>query len=139
MPEHFILAFDFGLKHIGVAIGQSLTKTARPLITLPAKDGIPQWETIKTLMKTWKPESFVVGIPLHNDDPTQPITRAATRFANRLKERFRLPVYTVDERLSTWEAKRRLGIKKDVKNDKTAIAELNAMAACVLLEQWLKG
>jgi putative Holliday junction resolvase len=130
------LGFDFGMKFIGVATGQNVTNTASPLTSLRANDGIPAWDDIEALLKTWKPEAIIVGIPLQMDGATQLTTHCAKKFANRLRERFKIPVYMVDERLSTWEAKQRL--KSPTKTPKyKQLPELNALAAAVLLEQWL--
>ena len=103
-----IIGFDFGLKRIGVAIGQTVTQTARPLNTLPAKQGIPRWETIDQLIKNWNPSAFAVGIPLNMNGTTQPITHKAQQFAQQLKERYHLPLYEVDERLTTKAAREQL-------------------------------
>lgn len=149
-----ILSFDFGMKHIGLAIGQMLTKTANPLITLSAHDGIPNWAEIENIIHDWHPSVLIVGIPLNMDDTEQPMTFCAKRFVRSLHERFRLPIHTVDERLSTWEAKKRIkksgsealktikGIKSTRERTRTskskkAIGDLNAMAAAILLEQWM--
>lgn len=144
-----ILGFDFGMRHIGVAVGQSLTGTATPIGTIAAKDGIPNWEEIKACIVQWRPSQIVVGIPLHMDGSEQLLTHAARRFAERLIERYQLPVMPVDERLSSWEAKRRIveqaefsktkergKVKK--KTRKEAVADLNAAAAAILVEQWLR-
>ena len=95
---HILLGFDFGMKRIGVAVGQTVTKTARPLETLKAKQGVPHWEKILKLIKTWQPDALIVGIPLNMDGTPQPLTEAAEQFANELKKRFELPVYGIDER-----------------------------------------
>src|SRR5690349_10976038 len=109
MPEEnkplVFLGFDFGEKRIGVAVGQSLTKTARPLTTLMAKEGIPEWDEVTALIETWKPEAIIVGIPLNMDGTEQAVTHAARDFANRLRQRYSLTVYDMDERLSTREAR----------------------------------
>jgi putative Holliday junction resolvase len=131
-----VLGFDFGMKYIGVAVGQSLTQSATPITSLLARDGIPNWQEIENMIQNWRPHALIVGIPLNMDSTEQPITFAARKFANRLEVRFKLPVYRVDERLSTWEAKHRIGPKK---NKKQQIKEVNAMAAVVLVEQWLNS
>jgi len=100
-----LLAFDFGMKKIGVAVGQTVTKSATPLNKLPAKDGIPDWGSIKDLINEWKAKALVVGVPYNMDGSEQEITHAAKKFGNRLQERFQLPIYFVDERLTTVEAK----------------------------------
>jgi putative Holliday junction resolvase len=91
-PE-VLLGFDFGMKRIGTAIGQTVTQTARPLGVIKARLGVPQWESIAALVKTWHPDAFVVGIPLNMDGTEQPLTQQARQFADALQERFQLPVY----------------------------------------------
>jgi len=132
-----VIGFDFGMKFIGVATGQNVTNTASPLTSLRAIDGIPAWDEIAQLIKTWNPTALIVGIPLQMDGGTQLTTHCAQKFANRLRHKFKLPVHLVDERLSTWEAKQRL--KSPTKHPKyQQLPELNALAAAVLVEQWLQ-
>lgn len=131
------LGFDFGMKFIGVATGQNVTNTASPLTSLRAIDGIPDWQELEALIKKWNPEGLIVGIPLQMDGATQLTTHCAQKFANRLRQKFKIPVHLVDERLSTWEAKQRL--KSPTQKPKySQLPELNALAAVVLLEQWLQ-
>lgn len=100
-----LLAFDFGTKSIGVAIGQRITCTARPLTALKANDGTPDWEQIGRLLKEWQPEAVVVGLPLNMDGTEQLLTARARNFANRLHGRFGVKIMLQDERLSTVEAR----------------------------------
>ncbi len=106
--QGIVLGFDFGLKRIGVAIGQTVTQTARPLLTLAAKSGQPNWEMLKQLIQKWKPVALIVGIPLNMDGTTQPITAQAKQFAGALREHYGLPVYEIDERLTTKAAREQL-------------------------------
>ncbi len=99
------LAFDFGTKSIGVAIGQRITGTARPLTAIKANDGTPDWTQFEKLLKEWQPELVVVGLPLNMDGTNQPLTDRARKFANRLHGRFGVKVELQDERLSTVEAR----------------------------------
>lgn len=132
-----LLGFDFGMKHIGVAVGQTITHTATPLTTLKARDGIPEWSEILTLIHEWQPEALVVGIPLNMDGTEQPLTFSAKRFANRLAAHTKLPVHPVDERLSSVEAQSRVLKGKNVdRKNKKQIEDINAMAAAILIEQW---
>jgi len=133
--EGIYIAFDFGMKYIGTAVGQGLTQSASPLITLKAQDGIPAWPEIATLLESFRPQALIVGIPVNMDGREQNITYCARAFVRRLTVKFALPIYTVDERLSSWAAKQRLNIKNPKKP--RDIAQLNAMAAVILLEQWL--
>lgn len=100
-----LLAFDFGTKSIGVAIGQRITGTARPLTAIKANDGTPDWTQFEKLLKEWQPELVVVGLPLNMDGTDQPLTDRARKFANRLHGRFGVKVELQDERLSTVEAR----------------------------------
>ncbi|WP_312980650.1 Holliday junction resolvase RuvX [Atlantibacter sp.] len=100
-----LLAFDFGTKSIGVAIGQRITGTARPLTAIKANDGTPDWTRLEKLLKEWQPELVVVGLPLNMDGTSQPLTDRARKFANRLHGRFGVKVELQDERLSTVEAR----------------------------------
>jgi putative Holliday junction resolvase len=135
---HKILGFDFGMKYIGIAFGQSVTNTAIPVTTIRAQDGIPDWQEIAGLLSKWAPTALVVGLPKNLDGSEQEITFCAQKFANRLKEKFKLPVYMVDEALSTWEAKTALGMPyKASTHTKEELRQVNAMAAAILVERWL--
>jgi len=103
-----LLGFDYGTKHIGVAVGQELTGASSPLATLPSRNENPDWEAITRLIEDWHPAALVVGIPLNLDGTEQAMTQAARRFARRLEGRYRLPVHLADERLSSVEAARLL-------------------------------
>jgi len=131
-----ILGFDFGMKYIGVASGQTITRTATPITSIRATDGIPDWVEIEQLLKTWQPTILVVGNPLNMDGTPQELTRCANKFANRLRHKYQLPVHLVDERLSTWEAKQRLQTKTQRPSGKD-LELINAEAAAILVEQWL--
>lgn len=99
------LAFDYGEKRIGVATGQKVLGTTQALIVLPATNDQPDWEKIERLIKEWKVDAFVVGLPLNMDQSEQPITHKAKKFANRLQGRFGLPLFYHDERLSSVEVR----------------------------------
>jgi putative Holliday junction resolvase len=131
------LGFDFGLKYIGVAVGQKITQTASPVKTLLARDGIPNWDEIQQLLDNWRPAALIVGIPLNMDGTEQLLTHCARQFVKRLKKKYALPVYEVDERLSTWEAKQRLYVGAKGRKAKKTLHEIDAIAATLLLEQWL--
>lgn len=107
MPEpgaRTLLGFDYGMRKVGIAVGQELTGTSTPLITLRHRRDGPDWDGIGALIEKWRPAALVVGVPLNMDDTEQPMTLAARRFANRLAGRFHLPVHEADERLSTRSA-----------------------------------
>ncbi len=100
-----LLAFDFGTKSIGVAVGQRITGTARPLPAIKAQDGTPDWNIIERLLKEWQPDEIIVGLPLNMDGTEQPLTARARNFANRIHGRFGVDVKLHDERLRTVEAR----------------------------------
>ncbi|MGP7733021.1 Holliday junction resolvase RuvX [Oceanimonas smirnovii] len=130
-----LLGFDYGLKSIGVAVGQELTATARPLLALKASDGVPNWQQIENLLKEWQPALLVVGLPLNMDGTEQDISRRARKFANRLHGRFGLPVELQDERLTTTDARARLfeaGGYKALGKD-----AVDAVSAQLILESWM--
>ncbi|OXY82248.1 Holliday junction resolvase RuvX [Oceanimonas doudoroffii] len=132
-----LLGFDYGLKSIGVAVGQELTASARPLRALKANDGVPNWDQIEQLLKEWQPSLLVVGLPLNMDGTEQDISRRARKFANRLHGRFGLPVELQDERLTTTDARARLfeaGGYKALGKD-----AVDAVSAQLILESWMEA
>lgn len=135
MSSRTLLGFDFGMKNIGVAVGQDLTRTANPLVALRAKDGIPDWDQIKTLLDEWRPAVLIVGLPLNMDGSEQEMTAAARRFGNRLNGRFNIPVEWQDERLTTYEALDQLGIRS--KMDSRQRSDVDKLSAQLILQSWL--
>ena len=131
-----LLGFDFGFRHIGVAVGQTITQTAEPLTTLSAKGGVPKsWDTLTALIKKWQPNGFVVGIPLNMDGTPQPITDAARAFGEMLSDQYNIPWYSQDERLSTVAAKEALFEREGFRGLKKQ--NIDSMAAVLILEGWL--
>ena len=131
-----LLAFDYGTKNIGVAVGQTLTGSANPLPPLKAKDGIPDWTHIEKLLREWQPELVIVGLPLNMDDSESELSTRARKFANRLHGRFGIKVEMVDERLTSFAAKGEViaqGGSRDYKNN-----PVDSIAARLLLEGWLE-
>ncbi|MGH8119661.1 MAG: Holliday junction resolvase RuvX [Gammaproteobacteria bacterium] len=122
-----LLCFDFGSRRIGVAVGQTVTGTASPLLTINTFHNKPDWEKIASVIADWQPDAIIVGIPLTMHGTPQEMSDAAERFAHQLEGRFRIPVFGMDERLSTFEARQRTG--DDVK--------LDAVAAQAILESWM--
>jgi putative Holliday junction resolvase len=118
-----LLAFDFGTRRIGVASGNSLTRTATPRATLAAGDNGALFAAIAALLAEWQPAALVVGVPCHPDGAAHDNTRRAQRFARQLHGRFGLPVHEVDERYSTTEALAR------------GAADVDAASAALILEQ----
>lgn len=129
-----VLGFDFGTKRIGVAVGQFVTQSASPITILTSKKGIPDWKSIETLKNEWKANAFVIGMPYNMDGTEQRITKGARQFGHQLKKMFKLPVYFVDERLTTKEAHWFLKEKKPLHNDKN----VDSLAAKIILESFLR-
>lgn len=132
------IAFDYGLKHIGVAVGQTVTQTAKPLTSLKAQQGKPPWHMIQALYDEWLPHGFIVGEPLNMDGTPQAITHKARQFANALAKRFtQTPVHCVDERLSTIESREHLfavGGYKALAKDR-----IDSYSAKLILETYLRS
>ena len=108
MPEttsRRVMAFDFGTRRIGVAVGQELLGSGQPVALVPARDGIPDWQQIESLLEEWRPDLVVVGLPLNMDDTENDMCARARKFGKRLHGRYHVPVEMVDERLTSFEAK----------------------------------
>jgi len=123
-PLLSFLAFDFGSKRVGVATGNTLTRSATPLRTV-AVEGEPRFAAIAALIKEWQPDALVVGVPFHPDGAPHDNTARARRFARQLHGRFQLPVHEVDERYSTTEAA------------SGGACDLDAASAAIILNQFL--
>lgn len=130
------LAFDYGAKRIGVAVGDDLTGSARPLPAI----GTGDWAAIARLIAEWRPAALVVGLPLDENGSEQTITGDARRFARQLAERGKLPVHISDERYSSRAA-------DDALRDQRASGRMtrrvrkgdrDGQAARIILEQWLQ-
>jgi len=137
MSPQTLLSFDFGTKSIGVAIGQQLTGTARPLAALKANDGVPDWNKIEALLKEWQPDRVVVGLPLNMDGSEQPLTARARKFANRLHGRFGVQVDLHDERLSTVEARAELFERGGFRA--LSKGSVDSLSAVIILESWFEN
>ena len=136
-PARLVLGFDYGLKNIGVAVGQELTRTATPLATVRAAAGRPDWNAITALIREWQPGALVVGVPRHRDGSAHAMTEAAQRFARRIEGRYRLPVYTVDERLSSREAQHLVKVAGTQRRRRTR-GTVDDVAAQVILHTWFE-
>ncbi|MBN7797284.1 Holliday junction resolvase RuvX [Parahaliea mediterranea] len=130
------MAFDYGLRQIGVAVGNCLLGTTQPLTTLPARDGVPDWTALGSLVAEWQPDVLVVGEPLNMDGSNSELSARAGKFARRLHGRLGLPVELADERLSSFEAKeqqRERGHRGDYK-----ARPVDSYAAELILQTWLR-
>lgn len=106
MTVRVYLGFDYGGKFIGVAVGSTASGLAQPAATVRVSaNKTPDWDQISRLVREWRPDAFVVGLPLNMDGSEQTMTHAARAFGDRLRERYNLPVHMVDERLTTRAAK----------------------------------
>lgn len=127
---HSVLGFDYGLRWIGVATGQTTTGTATPLTRLSAREGVPDWEVVRKLLDSWQPDLIVIGLPLNMDGSESELCVRARRFGRRLTGRFGAKVAFQDERLTTREAYDRMAGRPGREAD-------HAIAAQVILEDWL--
>jgi len=127
-----LLGFDFGSTKIGVAIGQTLTCEARALTLIKAKNGVPNWAQIANLIKEWRPQTLVVGLPLNMDDSVSDMSHRAQKFARQLNGRFNLPVELWDERLTSFEARGLIAQN----NSKQSV---DATAAALILQSFLNN
>jgi putative Holliday junction resolvase len=131
--EATLLAFDYGEKRIGVAIGNALTRQARALVVVPNRNREYRFEAVGKLIGEWKPDALVVGLPCHPDGTPHEMTQLAKRFGNQLNGRFNLPVAWVDERYSSVAA------DLDMREAGVAAEMRDAEAACIILQQYLDG
>ena len=127
-----ILAFDFGTHHIGVAVGQTVTKTSSPLVVLNvAREGKEIWNTISTLIDEWKPDQLLVGKPLNMDGTPSEMMKKVDQFFNKLQKISNIPCELVDERLTSFEAKQL--IQTQSRDDR-----VDDLAAKIFLDNWIE-
>ena len=133
MPDQLktVIGFDFGTHWIGVAIGQTLTRQARPLKAIRNND----WKSIKRLLEDWQPQKLVVGLPLSMVGQDQEMTASAKRFGRQLEGRFGIDTAMVDERLTTREAYQ-IVIENQANRTKP---EIDSLAAALITESWLQN
>lgn len=124
-----VLGFDFGLRRIGVAVGQTVTQTASPEAIVKSKDGKPDWEHITQLFENWKPSAIVVGLPMRLDGTEQALTQPARKFGQRLSGRYHCPIFYIEEQLSSIAAEDRQ-LKQQ---------HIDDHAAQIILENWLEA
>lgn len=129
-PHGLLLGFDYGTRRIGVAVGDTVTRTARPLATVAVRSRRPEWAAIGRLLAAWQPQRLVVGLPVDLDGSEQPASEGARRFARQLAGRYRLPVDLVDERLTSRAALTRLA-EAGRSGD-----PVDPVAAQIILEGW---
>ena len=130
------LGFDFGNKKIGTAVGQLMTKTASPLMTIRSLNQTPDWDKISGLISEWQPTGLVVGVSRQADGSDNIITPRMLKFCRQLNGRYNLPVFQVDEALSTFEAKQMLYDDLHVNASKLWEVQ-DQLAAQLILQSWL--
>ncbi len=132
-----VLGFDFGERRIGVALGETLLGIAHPLVTIDTLVTDERFAAIANLLAEWKPVALIVGLPTHADGTAHNMTRLATKFSNRLKARYGLPVFLVDERYTSEVAESMLG-EAGLRGRKQKPA-LDQVAAQTILQSWFEG
>tara|TARA_Y100000766_G_scaffold277226_1_gene282303 strand:+ start:276 stop:692 length:417 start_codon:yes stop_codon:yes gene_type:complete len=132
-PSAFILAIDFGLSNIGVAVGQKVTNTASELTTLKAKNGNPNWTEVRELVRTYSPSLVLVGYPLNMDGSESEMSKRVQKFTKKLEQETNTPTKLIDERLSSREAKT-LSENRGLKPNRINIHETSA---CLIAQTWL--
>ena len=125
--DGYVLGIDFGLKHIGIAVGQTVTRTASELTTLQARNGKPNWSEIDQLVVQYRPIALVVGLPLNMDGSGSDMSERADTFAQHVSRQTSLPTYLADERLSSWA----------VKDDSALSGDIHARSACLIAQAYL--
>jgi putative holliday junction resolvase len=132
VTEGYVIAFDFGLRHIGVAAGQTVTGTANPLTTLRADQGKPDWRAVAELIRPWAPVRLLVGLPLNMDGSDSDMSARATAFAEKLQRRTGIRVTMVDERLTSREAR-----AQQPRRSQRASRGDHEQAAVLIAQTWL--
>lgn len=134
-----VLGFDYGARRIGVAVGNALTGSARALEVIANGTQGPDWTRVAGLVREWRPQMLLVGLPLTMNGEEQKNSAAARAFAAQLKERYNLPAAHVDERLSSVEAAQRFAQRRAGGSARRKHAQaLDSIAAEVIVEQWLR-
>jgi putative Holliday junction resolvase len=137
--KRFLIGFDYGTRRIGVATGQEITRTATALTTLQSVNLKPDWDAISRIIDEWKPDALVVGVPYHMDGEEHEMTRAARKFGRQLAGRYHLPVYEMDERLSSQAAEEQLVAERAAgRKRKMRKEDIDSLAAQIILENWLQ-
>ena len=137
-PPQLVLAFDFGRRRIGVACGDTLARSASPLAAVANTAAGPSWSAVDALMRDWRPDLIVVGLPYNADGSESGMSAQARDFSDELARRYALPVRLVDERYSSLEAGSRLRAEREsgARKRRVTKTDVDAAAACVILERW---
>ena len=130
-----VLGIDYGLKRIGIATGQTITGSASPVTTLNQLNGSPDWMAIEKLIDQWKPQALIVGMPYYLDGKENEMTKVVETFCLELEQRFAIPIFKINEALSSYEAEEILKTKTKIgKHNKH---EIDKMAAAIIVQNWL--
>ena len=130
------MAFVFGTKNIGIAIGQEITKTASTFYSIRENDGLPDWVELDMIVKEWNPNLFIVGDPLNMDGTRSKIQDSSDKFSTALNKRYDVSIEKTDERLSSREAKERLeNIQMGIKDSRNK----HSISAQIILEDWFRS
>lgn len=135
MSREGFLAFDVGTRKIGIAFGQRVTGTAQALMRLPAQHGVPDWNALDRLVREWRPEAFVIGLPRQADGREGSVAKLARRFGTQLAARYARPVHYADERLTSAEAAHLLAASPATRRRREH--DRDAVAAQLILESFL--
>ena len=130
------MAFDYGLRNIGIAIGQNVTKSASTFYAIKAKEGVPDWTKLDSIVEEWEPGLFIVGEPFNMDGTKSEFQKKTVKFSSGLKKRYGVEIQMVDERLTTKEAKDRMESESNIL--KTS-ANKHSISAQIILEDWFRS
>lgn len=134
-----VIAFDFGLKRTGVAVGNTVIGSATPECTLISKDELPDWDAITKLFEEWKPAQIVVGMPIELDGGESPLKKRIDRFCNQIQGRYNIAVDQENEQFTSIEAAQRLKqLRQSGRKQKITKDEVDKIAASIILENWMR-
>ena len=131
-----VMAFDYGLRNIGIAIGQNITKSASTFYAIKAKEGLPDWVQLDSIIQEWEPSLFIVGDPFNMDGTKSEFQKKIVKFSEDLKKRYEIELHMMDERLTTKEAIERIHNKPDGIKDS---ANKHSISAQIILEDWFRS
>ena len=131
-----VMAFDYGLRNIGIAIGQNITKSASTFYAIKAKEGEPDWIKLDAIVKEWEPALFIVGDPFNMDGTKSEFQKRICQFSTKLKNRYKIRLHMMDERLTTKEAKERI---KTESSELKKSANKHSISAQIILEDWFRS
>ena len=131
-----VMAFDYGLRNIGIAIGQNITKSASTFYAIKAKEGVPDWIKLDSIVEEWEPGLFIVGDAFNMDGTKSEFQKKIVKFTTELKKRYEIEFQMMDERLTTKEAKERIQNKPDGIKES---ANKHSISAQIILEDWFRS